>query len=82
MPSVADIRWHDLRGTFGSRLLRKTRNLAWVKEALGHASINTTMLNGDVRGTKAEVQAADVASPALQELQGKLQGRANLKVVG
>jgi integrase len=88
MPSVADIRWHDLRGTFGSRLLRKTRNLAWVKEALGHASINTTMRhyahvpNDDVRGAKAEVQCADVASPALQKLQGKLQGRPNLKVVG
>jgi integrase len=88
MPSVADIRWHDLRGTFGSRLLRKTRNLAWVKEALGHASINTTMrhyahvLNDDVRGAKAEVQGADVASPALQKLQGKLQGRPNLKVAG
>jgi integrase len=88
MPSVADIRWHDLRGTFGSRLLRKTRNLAWVKEALGHASTNTTMrhyahvLNDDGRGAKAEVQGADVASPALQKLQGKLQGRPNLKVVG
>src|SRR5215472_17276474 len=74
MPSVAVIRWHDLRGTFGSRLLRKTRNLAWVQKALGHASINTTMrhyahvLNDDVRQAKAEVQ-------------GKLQGRPNLKVV-
>jgi integrase len=88
MPSVAGIRWHDLRGTFGSRLLRKTRNLAWVKEALGHASINTTMrhyahvLNDDVRQAKAEVQGADAVSPALQKLQGKLQGRPNLKAVG
>jgi hypothetical protein len=59
MPSVADIRWHDLRGTFGSRLLRKTRNLAWVQEALGHASVNTTMrhyahvLVDDVRQAKS-----------------------------
>jgi integrase len=87
MPSVADIRWHDLRGTFGSRLLRKTRNLAWVQEALGHASVNTTMrhyahvLVDDVRQAKSEVQGAEAASPALQKLQGKLQGRPNLKVV-
>ncbi len=87
MPSVADIRWHDLRGTFGSRLLRKTRSLAWVQKALGHASVNTTMrhyahvLVDDVRQAKAEVQDADAASPALQKLQGKLQGRPKLKVV-
>ena len=39
MASVADINWHDLRHTFASRLLRKTRNPAWVQKALGHASI-------------------------------------------
>jgi integrase len=54
VPCVAEIRWHDLRGTFGSCLLRKTRNLACGPEG-GHASINTTMrhyahvLNDDVR---------------------------------
>jgi integrase len=58
MPSVADINWHVLRHTFASRLLRKTRNPAWVQKALGHASINTTMrhyahvLNDDVRQAK------------------------------
>jgi Phage integrase family len=88
MASVADINWHDLRHTFASRLLRKTRNPAWVQKALGHASINTTMrhyahvLNDDVRQAKAEVQGADAASPAMQKLQGKLQGRPNLKLVG
>jgi hypothetical protein len=34
-----------------------------------------------VRQAKAEVQGAEAASPALQKLQGKLQGRPNLKVV-
>jgi integrase len=88
LPSVANIRWHDLRGTFGSRLLRKTRNPAWVQKALGHTSINTTMrhyahvLNDDVRQAKAEMQGAQTTSPAVQKLQGKLQGRPNLKVVG
>jgi integrase len=88
LPSVADIRWHDLRGTFGSRLLRKTRNLAWVQKALGHANINTTMrhyahvLNDDVRQAKAEVQGAEAASPTVLKLQGKLQGRPDMKLVG
>jgi hypothetical protein len=64
-----------------------TRNPAWVQKALGHASINTTMrhyahvLNDDVRQAKAEVQGADAASPVMQKLQGKLQGRPNLKLV-
>lgn len=88
LPSVATIRWHDLRHTFASRLLRRTRNPAWVQKAMGHADIKTTMrhyahvLNDDVRAAKAEVQGVDAASPALKKLQGKLQGRPNLKVVG
>jgi integrase len=88
LPSVADIRWHDLRETFGSRLLRQTRNLAWVQKALGHASIKTTMrhyahvLNDDVRQAKAEVQGAEAVSPTLLKLQEKLQGRPNMKLVG
>jgi hypothetical protein len=40
------------------------------------------VLNDDAREAKAEVQGADVASPALQKLQGKVQGRPNLKLVG
>ncbi len=88
LPSVATIRWHDLRHTFASRLLRMTRNPAWVQKALGHASIKTTMqhyahvLNDDVRAAKAEVQGAETASPAVKKLQGLLQGRPNLKLVG
>jgi integrase len=83
-PLVAEIRWHGLRGTVGSRVLRKTRNLAWVQKSLAHASINTTMrhyahvLNDDVRQAKTEVQGAEAASPAVQ----KLQGRPNVKLVG
>jgi integrase len=88
LPSVASIRWHDLRHTMASRLLRKTRNPAWVQKALGHADIKTTMrhyahvLNDDVRQAKASVQEDHTASPAMQKLQGKLQGRSNLKLVG
>jgi integrase len=88
LPSVADLNWHDLRHTFASRLLRKTRNPAWVQKALGHADIKTTMrhyahvLNDDVRQAKAEVQEAQAASPTVQKLQGKLQGHRNLKLIG
>jgi integrase len=88
LPSVADLNWHDLRHTFASRLLRKTRNPAWVQKALGHADIKTTMrhyahvLNDDVRQAKAEVQEAQAASPTVQKLQGKLQGRRKMKLVG
>jgi integrase len=85
LPSVATIRWHDLRHTFASRLLRKTRNPAWVQKAMGRADIKTTMrhyahvLNDDVRAAKAEMQGA---SPTLQKLRGTLQGRLSLKLVG
>jgi integrase len=87
LPSVATIRWHDLRHTFASRLLRKTRNPAWVQKAMGHADIKTTMrhyahvLNDDVRAAKAEMQRDQAASPTLQKLQGKLQGRSSLRLV-
>jgi hypothetical protein len=40
------------------------------------------VLNDDVRQAKAEMQGAQTTSPAVQKLQGKLQGRPNLKVVG
>ncbi len=40
------------------------------------------VLNDDVRQAKAEMQEAQTASPTVQKLQGKLQGRPNLKLVG
>jgi hypothetical protein len=40
------------------------------------------VLNDDVRQAEAEMQGAEAALPALQKLQGKLQGRPNPKVVG
>ena len=39
------------------------------------------VLNDDVRQAKAEVQGAEAASPTLLKLQGKLQGRPNMKLV-
>lgn len=51
---IEDFRFHDLRHTLGTRLLRSTGNLALTKDALKHKSIKTTLryahvLDDDVR---------------------------------
>ncbi|VDS10075.1 Tyrosine recombinase XerC [Paracoccus haematequi] len=43
MANIEDFRFHDLRHTFATRVLRKTGNLKLVSRLLGHASIETTM---------------------------------------
>lgn len=40
---VGDFRFHDLRHTRGTRIVRTTNNLAYAKEALKHRSIKTTL---------------------------------------
>jgi integrase len=40
---VENFRFHDLRHTRGTRILRATGNLAAAKEALKHRSIKTTL---------------------------------------
>ena len=40
---VDNFRFHDLRHTRGTRILRATGNLAAAKEALKHRSIKTTL---------------------------------------
>jgi len=39
---ITDLRFHDLRHDFATKLLRTTGNLRLVQKALGHASIKTT----------------------------------------
>lgn len=51
---VEDFRFHDLRHTFATRLLRQTGNLKLVSRLLGHSDITTTMryahvLDADMR---------------------------------
>lgn len=51
---ATDFRFHDLRHTRGTRILRATGNFAAAKEALKHRSIKTTLryahaTDGDVR---------------------------------
>jgi hypothetical protein len=40
---IRKIRLHDLRHTFGSLLIQRGASLTYVKEQLGHASIQTTI---------------------------------------
>ncbi len=40
---INDLRFHDLRHDFGSRLLRQTGNLKLAQKAMNHADIKTTM---------------------------------------
>lgn len=40
---IEKFRFHDLRHTFGTRMLRTTRNLKLVSRLMGHASIDTTV---------------------------------------
>jgi integrase len=52
---IEGFRFHDLRHTVGTRILRHTGNLAIAQRALGHKSIKTTMRyahasDDDVRG--------------------------------
>src|SRR4029453_11825641 len=41
-PGIADLRWHDLRHEYASRLVEKVVPLSQVRDLLGHASIVTT----------------------------------------
>lgn len=42
-PLPVDLRFHDLRHDFATKLLRETRNLKLVQKALDHSKIETTM---------------------------------------
>jgi integrase len=53
---VKDFRFHDLRHTTATRLLRETGNLMLVKEALNHRDVTTTARYAHVH--KVEVAAA------------------------
>lgn len=67
------LRWHDLRHTFGSRLVATGSDLVTVKSVVGHTNISTTERYLHARpatALAAEFTAAfHIASPADAELQ-------------
>lgn len=46
---IKDLRWHDLRHTFATRLMMHTGNLKIVQEACGYANVTITARNAHVR---------------------------------
>lgn len=54
LSSVKDFRWHDLRHTTATRVLRNGGNLRIVRKLLGHQRIETT-------ARYAHVQIEDIA---------------------
>lgn len=61
---VEGFRWHDLRHTRGTRILRATGNIAVAAKALGHRSIKTTMLyaQADDQDVRNGLDASDFAN--------------------
>lgn len=53
---IDDFRWHDLRHTAASRLLRSVHNLKMVQELLGHQSIDQTARYAHI--TKTDLRRA------------------------
>ena len=58
---VANLRWHDLRHTTATRLLKATGNLALVQHLLGHASVTTTMRYAHVMTEDLEAGMREVS---------------------
>jgi integrase len=59
---IPDFRFHDLRHTFATRLLRQTGNLKLVSRLLGHTTIDTTARYAHVLDEDLE-QALERFSP-------------------
>lgn len=53
---IEDFRFHDMRHTFATRMLRQSSNLKLVSKLLGHSSIETTMRYAHV--LDADLEAA------------------------
>ncbi len=66
---IDDFRFHDLRHTAATQMLRATKNLAAVKEVLGHRDVTTTMryahvLKDDIRAALSRKNPAAETAPA------------------
>lgn len=78
---IEDFRFHDLRHTAATQMLRATQNLAAVQKVLGHRDVNTTM-------RYAHVMKDDIHAALAREDHRKITGneddekkKAQLKIV-
>jgi len=65
---IVDFRFHDLRHTFATRMLRQTGNIKLVSRLLGHSSIETTaryahVLVDDMRAALEDFSPVSGADP-------------------
>lgn len=67
LAKIPAFRFHDLRHTFGTRLLRKTRNLKLVSKLMGHASIETTVRYAHVLQDDMEEAVRDFSALSAPE---------------
>lgn len=77
LAEIEDFRFHDLRHTFATRMLRATGNLKLVSRLLGHTSIETTMRYAHVLDDDL-AQAMDVFS-MFPEGESRTFSRSNLE---
>jgi len=63
---IEDFRFHDLRHTFATRMLRQTQNLKMVSELLGHSDVSTTARYAHVLGDdkRAALNVFSATAPA------------------
>lgn len=63
---ITDLRFHDIRHTFGTRAVDGGAPLSAVKEVMGHADIRTTMryVHATDEGKRRVVEAAKASAPA------------------
>jgi integrase len=70
---IRHIRFHDLRHTFASLLLQQGESLAYIRDQLGHASIQLTvdtyghLIPGANRGAVNRLDDATIRNPAATE---------------
>ena len=71
---IEDLRWHDLRHTYASRLAMNGASVVEIKEKLGHKAVQTTMryshLSKDyLRGTENRLsQTSDAIDDAVTQI--------------
>jgi len=70
---VGDFRWHDLRHTAATRIMRETGNLKLTSKLLGHASVTTTARYAHVDLDDIRAGMESVAkSKTLKKITGKI----------